>query len=65
MNKEINSASGVTNSSYNETTGVWTCPKSGLYNFSTAIDILIGNFDNSQASNGVIADDYVGTYSCS
>tara|TARA_R110002167_G_scaffold159_2_gene907 strand:+ start:3296 stop:6595 length:3300 start_codon:yes stop_codon:yes gene_type:complete len=58
MDEEISSASGATNTAYDETTGVWTCPKSGLYNFSTAVDILIGNFDNSQASNGVIVDDY-------
>mgnify|MGYP003135957631 CR=1 FL=1 len=60
MDKEISTASGANNTAYDETTGVWTCPKSGLYNFSAAVDILIGNFDNSQASNGVIADDYVG-----
>ena len=61
MDEEISSASGNSNTSYDETTGVWTCPKSGLYNFSTAVDILIGNFDNSQVSGGTIADDYVGT----
>jgi len=43
------------NPCYDSTTGYWTSPKSGMYNFSTAVQLLIGNFDNSQASNGVIA----------
>lgn len=40
---------------YDSSTGYWTSPKSGLYNFATAVHLLIGNFDNTQASDGVIA----------
>jgi hypothetical protein len=43
------------NSCYDSTTGYWTCPKAGLYNFSSAVHLVIGNFDNTQASDGVIS----------
>ena len=43
------------NTNYDPTTGYWTCSKSGFYNFSASVNLLVGNYDNSQTTDGVIS----------
>ena len=41
------------NANYDDTTGVWTSSTYGFFDVSTEVHLLIGNFDNSNASNTV------------
>ena len=43
------------NGCYNPSTGYWTCSKAGRYNFAAVVHLVVGNFDNSQATTGVVA----------
>lgn len=42
-------------SNYDPTTGYWTCTKSGFYNFAASVNLIVGNYDNSQTTDGVIS----------
>ena len=47
---------------YDSSTGEWTCPKSGFYDFSSSVHLIIGNYDNSENSaNQVVTTDRIST----
>ena len=41
---------GDINGDYDSSTGIWTCPVGGRYSFNSIAELIIGNFENDQAS---------------